>query len=128
MTSEIWRIFPTTILTSCNNIFIIVSINCMYHFKPLARWSTLADACCPVELFFFFPVLPSFCNNTICSSKNNGTDVMSIVGTLLGVTMEHVACILADDICHFHDAHEGGEGAFFVDVGALADAHDVFVL
>lgn len=53
---------------------------------------------------------------------------MSIVGTLLGVTMEHVACILADDICHFHDAHEGGEGAFFVDVGALADAHDVFVL
>lgn len=53
---------------------------------------------------------------------------MAVLGRLLGVAVQHVAGVLADDVGHLHDAHERGEGAVLVDVGALAEAQDVLEL
>jgi hypothetical protein len=128
MTSKIWCILPSTILTPCNNILILISINGMYHFKPLAGWHTLTDPRRALELLLLLPILSGLSNNTTGSPEHNRTYVVPVLGHLLGIAMQHVARILADHIRHLHDAHQSREGTFLVDVCALPDAHDVLEL
>lgn len=128
MPSKIWCIFPSSILTASKNVFIIIFVNSVNHFKPLATRFALTYASRSIEFFFLFLVLPGFSNNTADLSKYDWTKVVAVLRLLFEVAVQHVARILSNDIRHLHDAHERGECATLVDVSALAQPHDVFVL
>jgi len=98
------------------------------HFKPLATRFALTYASRSIEFFFLFLVVPGFSNNTADLSKYDWTKVVAVLRLLFEVAVQHVARILSNDIRHLHDAHERGECATLVDISALAQPHDVFVL
>jgi len=128
MPSEIWRLLPSPILTPCKNLLILILIDSMYHFKPLTTRLTLTNPCSPIEFLLLLPVLPCFSNHTTYLPEHNRTHIVPILRLLLQLAVQHVARILSDHVCHLHDADQGGERAILVDVGALAQPHDVFVL
>lgn len=100
----------------------------MYHFKSLTTRLTLTNSSSPLKFFLLLPVLSCFSHNTANLSKHYRTAIVAILGLFLQIPVQHVARVLSDHIRHLHDADECRERALLVDVGALPQPHDVFVL